>query len=228
MKQIKCPVCGGQLEASRSGMKMTCLFCDAVFDTADEVQEKENNDKELAFDPEMFIVEKRIEEELESGKNEMTADCLRTIIFCLREFETPEDIEKYMRKYIGGSSLAAPGINGDMIEKVMPRVSSEMDTDEKVVLYYDRGIMFKCKEFMMMTNKRIFFVNKKKCLYVLHEDIDKMELDCDGDFPMWEINGDYQRTIPSVNNGTVQGAAIAYSCLCGFRKDPGRQRIKLF
>lgn len=227
MKQIKCPVCGGQLEASRSGLKMTCPYCDSVFEAPEEQAEKQKK-KKPGFDPEYFVVEDKVIKELASGKNENTAESLNTTIHCINEFKTPAEIEKYMRKYITGGDLAAPGINEDKIKKVMPAVSSEMKSDEKVVLYYDRGIIFKCKEFMLVTNKRIFFVNKKKVGYIFHEDIDKMELDSGGDCPMWEINGDYQKTIPAIGSGTVQGAVVAYSCLAGFETDPDRQRIRLF
>lgn len=226
MNEIKCPVCGGQLEYSRSGLKMTCPYCDAVFETPEA--EARPKKKKPVFDPEMFIVEQKIKDELSSEKHKSTDECLRTISYCLSEFQTPDEIAGYMRKYIRGKDLAAPGINEVMIDKVMSRVSSEMKSDEKIILYYDRGLIMKNKEFLLLTDKRLFFVNKRNCLYVFHEDVDRLELNSSGDCPMWEINDDYERTIPSVTSAVVQGAMIAYICLSGFIKDPDKNRIKLF
>ena len=107
----------------------------------------------------------------------------------------------------------------------MPVLETVIDSGERIIVYGNKGILSKGKEYFVVTDRRSVFVKKKDVKTVLHTDIDSLKVeDCGNCY----INGDYNKGFVNLDaNGTFQGALIALICMYAFEEDPGRDRIRI-
>lgn len=57
--------------------------------------------------------------------------------------------------------VASEGINQKRIDKIMPKITELIEPGEHIIVYGDDGVFFRGKEFFVITDKRIIFVNEK-------------------------------------------------------------------
>jgi DNA-directed RNA polymerase subunit M/transcription elongation factor TFIIS len=225
MESRKCPNCGASLELTRSKTMLECPYCGSKFEVEAELREK-IEEKSNSLDEEIFVIERDLSG---SFDKEHAGKCLMTLLYCMNELGTAEKVSAYIRKsMIKGSDLAAEGINDSLINAVRGRINSELEPGEQIIVYKDQGIFSKGKEFTVLTNRRFLFFTKKKCTPAAFTDIATLRFDDSSDCPAWQINGDYEKRIPSMEyTGQLTGAAVAFACLSAFEQEPDHVRIRL-
>lgn len=57
--------------------------------------------------------------------------------------------------------VASEGINQKRIDKIMPKITELIEPGEHIIVYGDDGVFSRGKEFFVITDKRIIFVNEK-------------------------------------------------------------------
>ena len=221
MELRKCDQCGGTLKRLRIRKMWVCPYCDAVYE--DEKKEPEKSKyKTFGLNEEVFQVEKDLSPLM---KNAGSAGVIKSIADCMKRFETAEEVEDYLMKLNLSDDISVKGVRENEIEKVLPRISEFMDPRERVILYGNKGIFSKGKEFYAITDRRSFVADKKTVLSVPHTELDSLSIASGGNC---KLNNDYNKIIISLDaTGTVQGALLAMICMLSFEQAPERDRIRI-
>ena len=222
MEIMQCRRCGGDLKHLRMQRAWICPFCGARYESEEE-ETTENTVEYYGLNPEVFQVERDL-----SGvmKREGGSGCIRTIVHCMKTFETAAQIEEYMQKKLPFSDdISVKGVREEQIRNAMPVLQTVMNADERVIVYGNKGIFSKGKEYFAVTDRRSIFVSRKKVESVLHADIDALKIeDCANCY----INGDYDKGFVSLDgNGRFQGAMLAMIIMLAFEENADRDRIRL-
>ncbi|MBE5872451.1 MAG: hypothetical protein E7294_14570 [Lachnospiraceae bacterium] len=224
MEVKKCDNCGANLEFVRQKNYWICPYCDTkyAFDADNRTQHPEEC---CGLNSGLFEFEKDLVKA--TGKRH-TKDCINTMAYCMRSFDTGKEVEEYIyQKLTFPDDISAKGIREERIDKVRSLFEREMDPDEHVIVYGNKGLFSQGKEFYVVTDKRCIFVNRKKCQSVLHKNIASLKLQEDANYSNWYVNDDYEKGIISVGNPEYQGALIAMICLLSYEQDPDREKIRI-
>ncbi len=222
MEIKKCAQCGGNLTRIRMQKTWSCPFCGAQY--KDEVPgDQPAPDEYSGLNQEVFAVETDLSKIM---KKEGGAGCIRSMVHCMNTFENAAQVEEYMLKKITFSDdISVKGVREDQIENAMPLIKSVTEPDERIILYGNKGILSKGKEYFMVTDRRSIFVKKKTVKTVLHTDIDSLQIETCGNC---YVNGDYDKGFVNLDaKGQFQGALIALICMLAFEADPDRDRIRI-
>ena len=222
MEIKKCVQCGGDLKRLRAQKLWLCPYCGAKYE--DETKEQTEAPADyFGLNEEVFSLETDLGKTM---KNQGGAGCIRSIVHCMNTFESAAQIEEYMlRKLPFSDDISVKGVREDQIRNAMPVLKTVMDADERVIVYGNKGIFSKGKEYFAITDRRSIFVKKKNVKTVLHADIDSLKIeDCANCY----LNGDYDQGIVSLDgNGKFQGALLSLICMSSLEADPDRDRIRL-
>lgn len=223
MEIRKCEQCGGNLKRLRTQKTWVCPFCDARY--YDEPEEKKEGSEEyFGLNDEVFVVQKDLTKRMKkAGANGV----VKTIVHCMETYDTAEEIEKYMLTKLSFSDdISTMKVREDQIKNAMQMIQPVMLPGERVIVYGNKGIFSKGKEYFVITDKRSIFVNNKKVKDVLHTDLDSFTLaDCGN----CTINSDYDKNIISLDgNGRFQGALLAMMCMIAFEENEDREKIQIF
>ena len=222
MEIKKCIQCGGNLERQPIKKVWRCPYCGTEYE--DEDREKTIAPKEYwGLNEEVFLVEKDLSKVM---KEQSGAGVIQSIVHCMRAFEKASQVEDYMLKKLTFSEdISAKGVREDQIEKAMPLLEKVLESDERVIVYGNKGILSRGKEYFIVTDRRSVFVEKKRIKMVLHFDIDSLMIEGCGNC---YLNGDYEKGFVNFDaKGTFQGAVIALICMLSFEAQPGRARIRV-
>ena len=221
MELKKCSQCGGNLKRLRLKKAWTCPYCNALYE--DTENEKIDNSNYYGLNNEIFKIEGNLDNVMAKDAG---AGCIRSIVHCMETFETAVQIEEYMLKKLSPSDdISMVGIREDQIQKAMPMLKDALEDGERIIVYGNKGILSKGKEYFVITDKRCIFVNKKSLKSVIHNDIDTIKIESCGNCT---INSDYEKCIVNLDgNGTFQGAVIALMCLLTFESQPDREYIRI-
>ena len=141
-------------------------------------------------------------------------------------FEKAGQVEDYMlRKLTFSDDISVKGVREDQIKKAMPLLENTIEPGERVIVYGNKGILSKGKEYFMVTDRQSIFVKKKNIKTVLHSDIDSLTIEGCGNC---YLNGDYEKGFVNLDGkGTFQGAMMAMICMFSFEAQPYRDRIRI-
>ena len=220
MEIRKCVQCGGNLERLRIQRAWRCPYCGVRYE--DEPQEPKSPPAEYyGLNEEIFSVEKDLSKIM---KKDGGAGCIRSIVKCMSTFETAGQVEEYLLKKLSFSDdISVKGVREDQIVKAMPLLETVIDPEERVIVYGNKGIFSKGKEYFVVTDRRSIFVKKKEVKTVLHTDIDSLKIEDCGNC---SINDDYGKSFINLDaKGIFQGALLALICMLSFEADPDRDRI---
>lgn len=222
MEIKKCIQCGGDLKRLRAQKLWLCPYCGAKYE--DEAEKPmEARTESYGLNEEVFSLETDLAKTM---KNKGGAGCIRSIVHCMNTFETAAGIEDYMlRKLPFSDDISVKGVREDQIRNAMPVLKTVLDADERVIVYGNKGIFTKGKEFFVITDRRSIFVKKKNVKTVLHTDVDSLKIeDCANCY----LNGDYDQGIVSLDgDGKFQGALLSLICMFSLEAEPDRDRIRL-
>lgn len=124
--------------------------------------------------------------------------------------------------------VASEGINQKRIDKIMPKITELIESGEHIIVYGDDGVFSRGKEFFVITDKRIIFVNEKKQGTVSHHEISALRLDPNGGYPRWKLNNHDSFAVTGIGSKyRLQGAIAALICLFASEQHGGREKIKL-
>ena len=222
MEIRKCIQCGGNLERQPLKKIWLCPFCGTRYE--DEEQEPKAAPKEyFGLNEEVFAVEKDLSKIM---KEQNGAGVIQSIAHCMRTFENACEVEEYVfRKLTFSDDISAKGVREDQIEKAMPMLEKVMESGERVIVYGNKGILSKGKEYFVVTDRQSIFVKKKNMKTVLHTDIDSLIIEGCGNC---YLNGDYEKGFVNLDaRGTFQGALTALICMLSFEAQPDRERIRI-
>jgi len=222
MELRKCTQCSGNLKRLRTQRMWVCPFCGARYEDAKDEKKKEEENT-FGLNEEVFEVTKDLTKLL---KKDPFKGFIKSVIQCMEKYETAAEVEAYMLKKLSFSDdISAKGVREEEIEKALPKIQSVLDPDERVIVYQNKGIFSKGKEFCVVTDQRCVFAAKNKVKDVLHTDIESLKIE---DSPNVYLNGNYDQGIINLDaNGKFQGALIAYICMRSFEEDPDRDRIEI-
>ncbi len=222
MEIKKCSQCGGDLERQPMKKAWLCPYCGARYE--DEEQVQTTAPKEYGgLNEEVFLVEKDLSKVL---KVQGGAGVIHSIIHCMTAFEKAGQVEDYMlRKLTFSDDISVKGVREDQIKKAMPLLENTIEPGERVIVYGNKGILSKGKEYFMVTDRQSIFVKKKNIKTVLHSDIDSLTIEGCGNC---YLNGDYEKGFVNLDGkGTFQGAMMAMICMFSFEAQPYRDRIRI-
>ena len=159
-------------------------------------------------------------------KKDPSRGCIRSIIQCMEKFETAAEVENYMLKKLDFSDdISVKGVREEAIEKAMPGIQPFLNPGERVILYQNKGLFSKGKEYCAVTDQRTVFADGAKMKDVPHTEIDSLKIE---KTPNVYLNGKYDQGILNLDaGGKFQGAVIAYLCMRSFEENPDRDRIEI-
>lgn len=222
MEIKKCDQCGGNLERLRVQKAWRCPFCGARFEEGN-VENMVASAEYFGLNEEVFLLESDLSKVMKKAGG---YGCIRSIVYCMSTLQTAVQVEEYMLKKMPFSDdISMKGIREENIEKAMAVLEQVMDADEHLIVYGNKGIFSKGKDYFAITDKRSIFVKKKDVKMVSHADLDSLKIeDCGNCY----INGDYDQGIVNLDaNGKFQGAIIALICMFSFEAAPDRERIRI-
>ena len=222
MEIKKCIQCGGNLERQSMKKVWLCPYCGARYE--DEDQEITTAAKEYhGLNEEVFLVENDLSKIM---KERNGAGVINSIVHCMRTFEKACQVEEYMfRKLTYSEDISAKGVREEQIDNAMPLLEKIIEPGERVIVYGNKGILSRGKEYFIVTDRQSIFVNKKKIKTVLHSDIDSLLIEGCGNC---YLNEDYEKGFINFDaKGTFQGAIIALICMLSFEAQPDRNRIRI-
>ncbi len=222
MELNKCPNCSGKLEMAPSRRKMICPYCGSEFSIDNE---PDTSKESSLINKDWFIYEWDYDKLISNPK---CAKSIASFIRCLNEYDTPEDLEAYIRTYMipNCDDVSAPGIHEEKMSEVRQRINTA--PDEHIVLYYDDGIFLRGKTGFILTNKRALFVEKKNIKEMAFINIPFILIEYSFGLPQYRLGDKYMNNVPAMGtNYELQGTAAAYICHCCFREDPNRPKIRL-
>lgn len=222
MELRKCTQCGGDLKRIRTRREWLCPFCNARY-TDEPAEIAKPRGKYHGLNEEVFLLEGDLSKII---KKEDVKGCINNIVHCMDTYETAAEVEEYiMRKCEIPDDISIKGVREEQITNAMPRISEVMEQGERVIVYGNKGILSKGKEYYVVTDKRCIFVDKKKVKQVLHTDIDTISLT---EYANFIINGDYDKAFYNVSTkGILQGALIALIVMLSFEADNDREKIRI-
>ncbi len=223
MKVRKCTQCGGNLERQPLKGAWVCPYCGARYDEEKPKEKRTDRKKYCGLNSEVFTIEGDLSKIM---KDSGGAGVINSIVHCMDSFEKAGQVEEYMlRKLTFSDDISVKGVREDQIEKAMPLVETVMDPDERVIVYGNKGILSKGKEFFLVTDRQSIFVKKNSLKTLLHSDIDALKIETCGNC---SFNGDYEKSFINLDaKGTFQGALLAMICMFSFEAQPDRARIRI-
>ena len=222
MEIKKCVQCGGNLERQAAKNAWLCPYCGARYEEEDQ-KERTAPKEYCGLNEEVFKVESDLSKIM---KDRNGAGVINSITHCMRSFEKACQVEAYMLgKLTFSDDISVKGVREDQIEKAMPLLEKSIDPDERVIVYGNKGILSKGKEYFAVTDRRSIFVKRKSMKTVLHTDIDSLRIESCGNC---YLNDDYEKGFVNLDaKGTFQGAMIALICMLSFEAQPDRDRIRI-
>ena len=225
MEVKKCGSCGANLEFIRTRNMWVCPFCNSQYEDDTAKEEKKDAGK-CGLSAALFNIEKDLESLMEA---QQVAECINTLAFCLKNFGTSGEVADYISKKCSiKDDCAAKGVREDKFKLILPRIQSQMEPGEQLLLYCNKGIFSQGKEFYAITDKRSFFADKKNCKSVRHTDIGTLKIEDAFSSCVCYINKDYDMQMQTPGNGYKElGAVIALITLLSFEQDPDREVISI-
>ena len=154
MELNKCPNCSGKLALAKNRKRLVCSYCGSEF-PLDEATKNEIGDQPVNMD--WFIYDWDFEN---IKANDSCKTVAQSFIRCLNDFETSSGIEAYIREYLMGfEDVSANGIREENMRDVVRRLMPSFLPGERVVLFYDDGVLIHGKTGIVITNKRTFFIS---------------------------------------------------------------------
>ena len=223
MEIRKCAQCGGNLKHMPLKRVWVCPYCGAQYEET-AIREKENPDTGFGLNEDVFEVEADLSKIMKSKAGQ---GFIKSVIYCMESFQTAKDVEEYMLGKLSFSDDIAMGsVREEYIRDAMPVIGTVLDPGERVILYENKGLLSKGKEYLAITDKRSIFVRKKRDVEtVLHTDLDSLMI---RDFANCYLNDDFDKGIINLDgDGRFQGAVIALICMLSFEADPDRGKIRI-
>ena len=223
MELNKCPNCNGKLELASSRKRMICPFCGSEF-TLDDTTKEEIGDSPINKD--WFIYEWDYKTLTENPKY---SEGVQAFVRTLNEYDSSEQIEKYMRDYLMGyNEASAPGIRENNLTDISRRLSGSMMPDERIIIYNDDGIFTHGKTGVVVTNKRTFFVEKKNFKEMMHVSVPYLLFGYSVGLPEIRLGELYANNIGTfTSHYALMGTVAALICMLGFEQRPDRPKIRL-
>ncbi len=223
MELNKCPNCNGKLELSANRTRLVCSYCGSEF-TLDDTTKQEVGDSPIHKD--WFVYEWEYQKLIENPKY---SESVTAFVRTLNEYNSSEEIEKYMRDYLMNfDEISAPGIREKNHSEIAKRLSSVMLPDERIILYNDDGIFVRGKTGRVITNKRTFFVEKKSFKDIMHTAVPYLYFGYSVGLPEIKLGEQYANNIGIFNSHfDLMGVAAALICTMSFEQKPDRPKIRL-
>ena len=226
MELNKCPNCSGKLALAKNRKRLVCSYCGSEF-PLDETTKSEISGQPVNMD--WFIYDwdfERIKE------NDACKTVAQSFIRTLNEFETSSKIESYIREYLMGfDDVSANGIREENMRDVVRRLAPNFLPDERVILFYDDGVLIHGKTGIVITNKRTFFVERKAFRDVKHVTIPYINISCSMGYPIVRLGDKYKNDIGGgsgfISHFDLEGAVTALICAFAFEERPDRPKIRL-
>ena len=134
-----------------------------------------------------------------------------------------------MRDYLlNFNEISAPGIREENMRDIVNRISGNLQTSEKIILYNDDGIFVHGKTGKVITDKRVLFIEKKTVREIMHVNIPYLLFGYSMGLPQINIGEKYSNSIGIFNSHfDLQGVATALICTLSFEQKPDRPKIRL-
>ena len=229
MEGKTCENCGGGLEFVRTKDLWVCPFCGSQYEDKDKNNEQKAEPEEkgkFGLSASLFAIENDLDKMMEDQR---TAECVNAIAFCLKNFGTGKELAEYIsKKCTLKDDCAAKGVHEEKFNLILPKIQSQMEAGEELLLYCNKGILSQGKDFYAITNKRCFFVDKKHFRGILHSDIGMLHVDNSFSTCVWYVNKDYDMQIQTPGDSYKElGAVVALITLLSFEQDPNREQLRI-
>ena len=226
MELNKCPNCSGKLALAKNRMRLVCSYCGSEF-PLDETTKSEISGQPVNMD--WFIYDWDFESLM---ANDACKTVVQSFIRTLNEFESSSKIESYIREYLMGfDDVSANGIREENMRDVVRRLMPNFLPDERVILFYDDGVLIHGKTGILITNKRTFFVERKAFKDVKHVTIPYIDISCSMGYPIVRLGDKYTNDIGGgsgfISHFDLEGAVTALICAFAFEERPDRPKIRL-
>ena len=226
MELNKCPNCSGKLALAKNRKRLVCSYCGSEF-PLDEATRNEISDQPVNMD--WFIYDWDLKSLQE---NDSCKTMIQAFIRTLNDYETSSGIESYMREYLMGfDDVSAYGIREEKMKDIVGRISSDLLPGERVVLYYDDGILIHGKTGVVITDKRTLFVDRRNVKSVMHVSIPFIEVSFSSGYPKVRLGDKYGNDIGGgcgfISHFDLEGTVMALICAFAFEQRPDRPKIKL-
>ncbi len=219
----KCPNCSGKMEPSYDRNVMVCPYCGSEFTMHESVKKAMEN---APVNKDWFVYE--WDYKMLTGNAKMNPT-VTSFVRTLNDYETSAQVIDYMRTYLMGyGEISAPGLREEKMRGILPRISSRLDPDEKVILYDDNGLFVHGKTGTVITTKRTFLIEKKTVKEIMHVAVPYLFFEYSLGLPGIKLGEQYANSIGIFNSHfDLQGTAAALICFLSFEINRSRPKIKL-
>ncbi|MBR6959502.1 MAG: hypothetical protein IKH76_03385 [Clostridiales bacterium] len=223
MELNKCPNCSGRLELAPNRKRMICAYCGSEF-ALDDAMKQDVEDNPIARD--WFVYD--WDYKTLTGNDKYNV-CVQPFVRALNEYDSSDRIEKYMRDYLMTfDEVAGPGIREEKMKYILAKISGSMEPGERVIIYNDDGIFVHGKTGVVVTDKRTFFVEKKRFREIRHVNVPYILFGYSVGLPEIKLGEQYANSISTFNSHyELMGTVAALVCTLSFEQRPDRPKIKL-
>ncbi|MGN0621567.1 MAG: hypothetical protein ACI4I9_06845 [Porcipelethomonas sp.] len=225
---MKCKNCAAELLYSADKTKLICPYCDTVI-FLDPPQKSSNKS---APDPPPPPAKRRIQ--LLGDSNNMSNSGLNTWNQIHECMSSPKwvlnDYYNYFKARAQNSNYCAiPGINDHLINKVIQRLNNVIAPNEEVFFYMDKGIISRAKSGVLITNAKIYLLEKNRTVFFYYRDISTFVTGpgVNSIINTWLINNDANAALEEMGCSDKQlGILISFLCEASFQlTDKNEDRI---
>lgn len=217
MSDNKCPNCGGTSSTYNSNGKAICDYCGSEFAVSDDTATIPNQtpaQRLLDFSGisrfESDACKKHADVMCEAINSGLTVESCLTVL---------KDIASKHKEW------AVEEANSELMNKIKPKVQSDMSSGEKMLFYKDGGVFSTGKSGVLITNENIFRIGRFGINKIALKEIKSIH----GLWSSWYFNSDRSIEIDYMACSSEElGIIMALVCLLVQRQKGKNFKIKVF
>lgn len=200
----KCPNCAGEMEMDPVRRMQVCPYCDTELPISGAAVQAAGRSASVMSS--LFVV--RSTEFNDAGR-----ETWETLCTALSSGKDSEQLKADIIKFADGNEdCATLTWNQELGGRVVQRLVHTMRPDERYIFYKDSGVFSKLKEGILITNRRIYFIKKKKMQFLEFANIRKMQKLAYGGH--WYFDGNIDYMIDNIGCTNIElGKILAYICM---------------
>lgn len=215
---MKCKNCAAELLYSADKTKLICPYCDTVIFLDPPKKSSNKPDPATPPPPAKRTVQLSGNMNNISAKGKVTLEIIRSYIN-----DSNMVIDKYLEFFEARAKnddcCAVPGINDNLLYKINQRLKYVMESDEEILFYRDNGIISRGKSGVLLTDSRVFVLEKDSTIFCHYKDISTFVTGVGVDTMMnsWLINNNAKANLNAYGCSDRQlGILISYLCKASF------------
>lgn len=212
---MKCPNCAGEMEIDSVRRIQVCPYCETEMPVSGTVVQTPINAPATIISS-LFVI--RSIKFNDAGKETWEVLC-SSLNSGKNSEQLKEDVIQLAK---GKEECATLTWNQELGGRAVQIIVHTMRRDEIYFFYKDSGVFSKLKEGVLLTDKRIYFMKKKRFDFIEYANIRKIQKSTLGGH--WYFDNDYMIDTIGCTNMEL-GRILAYICMRAYETRRGEHKI---